>query len=147
MINTYSLGNYIFSIKPNDQTLLDSFNVISIGGEGSYLNTIRIRRNNNLFTTTSYATGGWIHDKNLSRVGTVEITISQLSDAIIKFIRMSEIFFEGEYEGFTLTLSKNDGTKVCTCIDCYITTIPEQGFAETSQTQTWSFTCGQINFS
>lgn len=142
----YSLANYILSIQPNDTTLRTMFSNVSIGGEGSATDTITISLENQIWKTDSFATGAWVHNKNLSRVGTAQISISQLSDNVAKFKQMCNIFYNGEYDGFTLSLVDNTGNKVCTCVDCYLTKIPDQEFKETAQTQSWTFTCGEITF-
>lgn len=147
----YSLSKYILSIKPSTDlaSAINDFGTISIGGEGSYLDNITITPNGRLWSTTGFATGGWVHDKNLDRTGTVSITLNQMSDAVQKFIRLCETFYESDYDGFTLTLTTNEVDKkvVATCIDCYIQQIPAQAFQASAQTQTWTFTCGKITFS
>lgn len=147
----YSLTKYILSIKPSNDlsSATSDFGTITIGGEGSYLDNISIKLTASLWSTTGYATGGWVHDKNLDKHGTVDITLNQMSDAVQKFIRLCETFYESDYDGFTITLSTNDADKrvIATCIDCYITAIPTQTFQSSSQTQTWTFTCGKIIFS
>lgn len=142
----YSLANHILSIKPNDPTIEAMFGTISIGGEGSYNDSIRIRRNNNMWDTTGYATGAWVHNKNLSRTGVVEISLNQLSDQVAKFITLCDTYYTGDYEGFTISLSKIDGNKIATALDCYITKVPDQEFLDSAQSQVWSFTCGQISY-
>ena len=142
----YSLANYILSVQPNDESLRSLFSNISIGGEGSALDSISISVGDTLWETSSFATGAWVHDKNLARTGTVTISISQLSDRVAKFKQMCNVFFNGEYDGFTLSLVDNQGVKVCTCIDCYITKIPDQSFGAKAANQSWSFTCGEITF-
>ena len=142
----YSLADYILSIKPNDPQINSDFGTITIGGEGSYTDSITLSPRDNLFETTGYNTGAWVHNKNLSRVGTAVISISQLSDQVKKFIMMAETYYTGDYDGFTLTVSTNEGSQVATCIDCYIQKIPDQVFGANSANQTWTFTCGKISF-
>lgn len=142
----YCLANYILSIKPNDPGINSSFGTITVGGEGSYNDNITIRPEGQLFNTKGYPTGAWIHDKDLSRTGTVELSLNQLSDQVTKFIMMCETYYLSDYDGFTLTLATNEGTKVMTAIDCYIQKIPDQAFASQSSNQTWIFTCGKISF-
>lgn len=142
----YSLANHILSIKPNDPSIASIFGTLTIGGEGSYLNSVRVRRQDDLWNTTGFATGAWVHNKNLSRIGSVEVTLNQLSDQVAKFITLCETYYTGDYDGFTLTLTKNDGSKICTAIDCYISKVPDQEFLTAAQDQTWAFTCGQITY-
>lgn len=142
----YSLANHILSIESNDPSIQSIFDTVSIGGEGSHIGSISINQNSSLWTTNGFATGAWTHDKNLDRTGTVVIVINQLSDDVAKFIRMCNMFYSGDYGGFTLTLTNNIGEKLATCIDSYIQGIPSQDFAANSGNQRWTFTCGKIAF-
>lgn len=142
----YSLANYILSIQPNDTTLKTMFSNVSIGGEGSSIDSMTVSLDKEVWSTEAFATGAWVHNKNLARTGKITISISQLSDNVAKFKQMCNIFFNGEYDGFTLSLVDNTGSKVCTATDCYITKIPDQEMKDTAQMQTWIFTCGEITF-
>ena len=141
----YSLANYILSIKPNDSAF-SSFGSITVGGEGNYNDSITISMDTNTFTTSGFATGAWVHTKNLSKTGTASVSISQVSDQVAKFIQFAKLFYSGDYEGFTVSLTTNDGTPIAYCNDCYFTKIPDQSFGETAGTQTWTLTCGEIDF-
>ena len=147
----YSLNKYILSIKPSNElaSAMNDFGTISIGGEGSYLDNVSINLNRNMWNTTGFSTGAWVHTKDLSKTGTVSITLSQLSPEVQRFIRLCETFYDNDYEGFTITLSTNDTDRrvISTCIDCYIQKIPSQDFASSAGNQTWVFTCGKITFS
>lgn len=142
----YSLANYILSIEPTDSRIKNLFGTISIGGQGSAVGTIDLSIANDMFSTTGFATGGWVHNKSLDRTGTVSITINQLATAVGKFLQMSKLFYGEDYDGFTLTLSDIGGEKIASCIDCYIQAIPTQSFSKDAADQNWVFTCGQINF-
>lgn len=142
----YSLANYILSIDSNDETIKTYFGTISIGGEGSYLGTVRLSLANPMFNTTGFATGAWVHNKSLDRHGTANITLNQLSDSVAKFIKLAKLYYGEDYDGFTLSLSDIDGNKIATCVDCYISKIPDQEYTDQAGNQTWIFTCGQINF-
>ena len=140
----YSLANYILTIKSNNTNAQAVFgNDISIGGEGSYVGSITFSRQTEMWSTSGFATGGWIHNKNL---GTVTIEISQLAPQVGRFIQLCNVYYASDYEGFTLTLTDSEQNQIVECIDCYITTIPNQSFAESVGTQSWTFTCGQINY-
>ncbi len=145
-MNRYSLANYILSIDCNSDEIKNMFGTISIGGEGSYTDSITIGGLPNLWDTTGFSTGAWVHNKNLSKTGTATVSISQLSDKVKKFIKMCNVYYSGDYDGLTLSLSDTQGNKVCSCIDCYIQKIPDQAFGNTAANQSWIFTCGQINF-
>lgn len=142
----YSLADYILSITTNDASLTQMFGNVTVGGEGSALDSISISTSQDLWNTTGFATGAWVHNKNLSRVGTVEVSISQLSEKVAKFKQMVNIFYSGDYDGFTFTLSDSYGNKVCTCVDVYPTKIPNQSFGSDAAMQSWSFTAGEITF-
>lgn len=142
----YSLANYILSITPNDPQINTMFGTISVGGEGSYLDDVSISMSETMFSTESYATGAWVHNKNLARNGSVTVSLNQLSDTVARFKQMCKTFYAGDYEGFTITLSTNNAENVATCIDCLITKIPDQSFGESAGKQTWTFTAGQISF-
>lgn len=143
----YSLANYILTVKPNDTNAQAVFgNDISIGGEGNYVGSISLSRQTEMWSTSAFATGAWIHNKNLDRHGTVDIELSQLAPQVGRFIQLCNVYYASDYEGFTLTLTDSEQNQIAECIDCYITKIPNQVFSETAGTQTWTFTCGQINY-
>lgn len=140
----YSLADYILSIKPNDSEIAAMFGTISIGGEGNYLDSITIDTNSALWSVQGFATGGWVHNKNLDRSGSATLSLSQLSDAIAKLKKLCLISYVGDYDGFTLTLSNTKGELVATCIDAQISKIPAQDYSETAAMQSWSFVCGKV---
>lgn len=142
----YSLANYILSIESNDASIKRMFGTISIGGEGSALDSITLSIDGDIFTTAGYATGGYVHNKSLDRHGTATLVLNQLSDKVGRLIQLAKLSLSGDYDGFTLSLSDIDGNKIATCVDCYIRRIPEQVFGSSAATQSWQFTCGQINF-
>lgn len=142
----YSLANYILSIDCNDDRLKSIFGTISIGGEGNYLDSITLSQPTSLYSTTGYATGAWVHNKNLDRHGSATLSLNQISNAVAKFIQLAKLFYTDDYEGFTLSLSDIAGNKIATCVDCYIEKIPDQAYTASAQNQSWTFTCGQINY-
>lgn len=142
----YSLADYILSIKSDDPNL-QSFGTISVGGEGDAIDSISIELDSNMWDTTGFATGAWIHDKNLSRTGKVAITLSQLSDKVAKFVQLAKVFYTGDFEGLTMSVTDSSGQEVALCEDCYVVKIPRQDFAARAANQTWTFTAGKITFS
>lgn len=144
----YSLATHILSISSSDPTFKALFKDVKIGGEGNALSSIVINKTDNIWQTRGYATGAWVHNKNLSRVGTAEVTISQLSDAVAKFKQCCNYYFSGNKDvPLTLTLTEAGTEKtIATCNDCYITNVPSQEFGDTAADQRWSFTCGEVNF-
>lgn len=146
----YSLANYILSIASNDSKISQLFKNVQIGGEGDALSTINIQTTDRLWETDSFATGAWVHNKNLSRVGTCEVSISQLSDAVAKFKTFVAYFYgesaDDNIEGVTLTLSDSNNKVIATCEDCYPVQIPSQEFGTKAAEQRWQFTCGRITY-
>ena len=139
----YSLADYVLSIKTNDASL-KPFGTITIGGEGTALDSISIDYANDMWETTSFATGAWIQNKNLARNGTIELTLSQLSDQVAKFIQLVNVFRSGDYKGLTVSLVDSTGTQIADCVECYFTKIPTQEFGDRAGMQTWRLTAGQI---
>ena len=142
----YSLADYILSIKTDDPSL-QAFGAITVGGEGSATDSMGIELDNNMWETTSFATGAWIHSKNLARSGKIDITLSQLSDRVAKFMQLANVFYSGDYQGLTLSLTDSTGQNIATCIDCYFVKIPRQEFSSRAANQTWQLTSGKITFS
>lgn len=145
-MNRYSLANYIVSINPTDASIRSMFGTMAFGGEGSAIGSISVGIKDNLWSTKSYATGAWVHNKNLSRVGTVKISINQLAPPVQRFIKLCKLYYGADYNGFTITVADIAGNKVATCTDCFIEAIPSQDYNEEASDQSWSFTCGKIDF-
>ena len=108
----YSLADYRVSIDSNDPTIKSMFGTISIGGEGSYLGSIGVSQNSNLWNTKGFATGAWAHDKNLDRTGKCQIQLHQLSNDVVKLIRLFNVFYSGNYGSSTIVVSDNLGNKI-----------------------------------
>lgn len=147
----YSLSNYVVSFASENTNINRLFGNIQIGGEGDALSNISVQTTDTLWSTTSFATGAWVHNKNLSRVGEISVSISQLTDAVAKFKTFINYFYNetenNTINGLTITImDANRNQTVATCEDCYPTKIPTQSFAATAAEQTWTFTCGQITF-
>lgn len=142
----YSLADYRLSIDSNDPTIKSMFGTISIGGEGSYLGSVIVSQNSALWNTKGFATGAWVHDKNLDRTGKCQINIHQLANDVVKLIRLCNIYYSGNYGSSTIIVSDNLGNKVATCNDCFIEKIADQSFSESSENQSWTFTCGKVIF-
>lgn len=146
----YSLATYILSIKlPQEfasQVGLAEDSVISVGGEGSYLDSFGFSYDNDLFTTRGDTTGSWVHDKNLSRTGTCTISIHQLSDKVALFKQLMNLYYQStnDYDGLHLILEDSLGRKIVDCEDCYFSKMPDQNFGRESENQSWSLTCGRI---
>lgn len=144
----YSLANYYVSFTHTATDLTDLFDSVSIGGEYDTLSSIDIAYASNLWTTTGYATGAWVHAMNLDRHGTITITLSIISDNIDKFIKFCNLFYlnGAAYEGLTMTVTNTVSDVVLTATDCYIQKIPNLQLSATPGNQQWVFTCGKIDF-
>lgn len=141
----YSLANYNVSIIPNDPELLAMFSKINIGGEGDAVGSISTSRSENLFTTNPYATGAYVHNKHLSKSGTCSISISQLAPQIAKLKRLVQQYEGHDWNGLTITVSGPEGA-VASCVDAVPQKIPDQSFGAQEDSQSWVFTCGEINY-
>lgn len=143
-MNRYSLSDYVVSITPDEPAMRQSFDTVSIGGNGQYVGSVRVRVANDLWSTEGYATGAWVQNKNLDRHGTCEIEIGQLAAEVMKLIRLCNLYYEEQYGGCTITVMNRNGNTVATCKDCYITKPADQEFSEEAGRQSWVFTCGEI---
>ena len=145
----YNLSDYVLSIKSTDPSIDGMFGTISIGGDGSYTDSISVTLNQKLWAVESFATGGYVHNKNVARDGTVEARLSQLSDQVRNLIRLVNTYYDtGSSDApLTMTLTDRNERIACEMKDVYPSAIPSQDFQSTAQLQTWSFSCGKIVFS
>ena len=143
----YCLANYILTADIPDDIGFGTQSV-SIGAEGSYMDSVTVHMNEPLFTTEGDYTGSWVHIKNLNQTGTVQLSIKQVSDSIAIFKALLNAYrnVDSEARGMTLTLRDTLNNTVCVCEDCVIENAPDQAFGTTPQTQTWVFLCGKITF-
>lgn len=146
----YSLATHILSITSKSTIFNTLFENVKIGGEGDALSSITINKSTNTWETKGYATGGYVHNKNLSKIGTVEVAVSQLSDIVAKFKTCCSYYYSANSDtddiGLTLTLTEAGTEKVIAiCEDCLITNIPSQEFGESAGDQRWTFTCGEVD--
>ena len=147
----YSLADYTLSINIPQSLQAIFGQSFTIGGRDNATDSISVELDNDQWSTESYATGAYVHNKNYSRTGKVSISMSQLNDAVAKLKRIGMKLYSGDYDGVTLSLDQaaigkaNDGD-VFTATDCYLIKIPAQEFGENAGKQTWTFTCGQITF-
>ena len=143
----YCLANYILTADIPEDIGFGTQSV-SIGGEGSYLDSISIDLNEDMFSTQGDNTGSWVHIKNLNRTGKVTISIKQVSDKIAIFKSLVNVYMnvDSEASGMTLTLRNTLNNTVAICEDCVITKIPEQSFSSEPGTQSWTFNAGKITF-
>jgi len=147
----YSLSNYKLAIQLPEEFAakvgLENNNTISIGGEGSYLDTLSYSYNSDMYSTKADATGSYVHDKNLDKSGTITINIHQMSPQIALFIKIVNLYYQSgnDYEGLQLSLKDLMGQEVMAAESCFFTKIPDQSFGQESDNQSWNITSGRIN--
>ena len=165
MIHKYSLADYQLTIgipesvaqklglRDEQGNLLTSFSIGGPGenGEGSFLGQILVSRTNNLWETEGDATGSWVHNKSLNRIGTIELQIKQISDNVIRLAQICDIYesIQENVEGLTLTINSSatdESTPMATGVDSCIQKQADLTLAETAGLLTWTFTCGQVMF-
>ena len=143
----YCLANYILTIDiPSDIGF--GSQSISIGGEGSYLDSISIKANTELFKLDADSTGSWVYTKNLDRSGEIEVSIKQVSDKVAVFKALMNIYINlsSEASGLTMTLRDSLNNTIAVCEDCLLNKIPDQTFKDSPDSQSWSFLSGKITF-
>ena len=141
----YSLSDYTLSISHSYGSYVQ--NPITIGGQGSAIGSIEISVDGTLWSTKGYATGAWVHNKNLDRTGTVTISINQLSSSVSYFATICKLYYQNTSDKpMTLILKGRDQKLIASMGDCYIQKIPSQSFGESANDQSWTFTCGTVTF-
>ena len=149
----YSLASHILSIEPNDASLSNTIKQVQVGGQGNALESITIDMDQDMWTTESFATGAYVHSKNLAKTGKITIRLSQLSEDTDKFKNLVNLHYQGDYKGLTVTLTNSmndtgDGPNtICICKDCYFARIPTQEYGRTASMDSWVLTCGEISYS
>lgn len=145
----YSLSKYILTITiPASVAAQFGTSTISVGGVGSYTESIAIEYAEDQWTLQGDATGGHVFNKSNNRTGSVQVSLNQLSEKVAQFKTLCNIYYQSEEidEGLTLELRSLDGVMVATCDDCLVRKIPGQAFAATAATQTWELLAGVITF-
>lgn len=146
----YSLSDYILSITNLPTSLGLENNSISVGGEGSYLNSIAAENTGNMFSTSGDATGSWVHNKSLDRTGTITIDINQMSPQIANLVQILTVFYnvddDRNTDGMTISLLDRNMKHVFDAKDCFVQKIPRQSFGQTADNQSWVITSGQLTF-
>lgn len=143
----YCLANYILTADiPTDIGF--GTQSVSIGGEGSYTDTITVSMSQAMFQTQGDSTGSWVHVKSLDQTGQIQVTIKQVSDKIATFKALMNVYrnLDSEASGMTLTLRDTLNNTICIAEDCVIDKVPDQAFGNEPGTQTWNFLCGRITF-
>lgn len=143
----YSLANYTLSITPSASVAAQGFSTITIGGTDQYVGSITVGNETNIWSTAGFATGAWVHNKNLDRTGTISVSVSQLADQVLYFIRLANIYFSAsDFAGCELSISDTNGNPIASANDCYPTKIPEITYGASAGSISLSFTCGRVSF-
>lgn len=153
--NIYSLTEYQVNISlPEKMASLIKQNEISLGGSGSYLESIEIRLNSDTWTVKGDSTGSYIHTLNADRTGSFSLTLNQVSSTSKLLYFLFNVYFEKIDENapylnlypFSLITVKNlkTGQIVATMTDSFIKKIPDKKYGAEAQTETWEFNCGIV---
>ena len=162
-IHRYSLADYQLTIgfptnvasalnlRDAYGNLITNFTIGGPGenGEGSFVGQISVNRSVNAFETDGDATGSWVHNKNNNKTGSISVSITQISDDIIRLIQLTQVYesIQENVQGLTLTINSSaidETTPLVTGNDCFIQKLPNYNFQASAQSMEWSFTCGQI---
>jgi len=145
---TYALSDYQLTIDCNDPEMKRAIGSITIGGDGEQnaLDTISVTYKDNLWETESYATGAWVHNKNLSRVGTIKLNLNMLSDYTGQLTTLTKYYYNAKsYKALTLTVTDRAGNNTMAyATDCFPEKLPDLSLQASAQMNEWTFTCGQI---
>ena len=145
-MSRYCLSDYTVTFGFSNSVLTSTFGDLKIGGQGSTTDSITVTKEQNLYSVNGYATGGYVHNKNLSKVGTVSLSINQLSNDTAKLSNLYKFYEQNDYAGFTITVKDKGLRTVAKCSDCYPSNQPERSMQSEAQNMTWEFTCGVIDF-
>ena len=143
----YALAKYVATISL-PATVANAFgmNSISIGGSGSYTDSISINYNEDMWKVEGDATGSYVMNRNDNKTGSIELNINQLSDKVKQLITLCNVYKSSDEidEGLTIEVRSTDGTMIATCNDCMPQRIPSQVMGATATNQTWTFVCGEV---
>lgn len=141
----YSLAEYKLTLTSSNKLTNLLSSPITIGGNGSYLESFSFNYENDIWNTVSDATGSYIHQKNLSKNGIASITTNMLSENAKRFTTIANRYLIDSNDELQLVLTSNDSTTpIVECKSCYIKRIPQKTFSKETSNETWEFTCGEI---
>lgn len=146
----YSLTDYILTITPKDEKL-SALGPIVFGGQGNaagaVYDSVTFEMTNNIFSTETFAAGGYVHNKNNNSSGTVTISLSQLHPNLAKLKRYARDYGSRFVQGCTITLTdaNNANGEVASALDCVPQNMTSQVFGETAGRQSWVFLAGKVN--
>lgn len=158
MTNVYSLADYIVTLTFDGD--LTGYS-ISIGGpaeasgvsganrEGGFIGNITISRTPDAWTLEGDVTGGFVHNRNCSRIGEVVISIRQVSDKVRALKQLLNTYEQSSRPrpfNILVTDAYNNSKWVSKCTSCLIRKVPNQSFGETAAMQDWTFNAGIVEF-
>lgn len=159
MTNIYSLADYIVTLSFTDGDLTGY--KISIGGpaeasgvsgadkNGGFIGSIVVSRTPEAWSLEGDVTGGFVHNRNCSRIGEVVIQINQVSDkvrALKELLNKYEQSSRPRPFNILVTDAYNSSKWVAKCSSCLIRKIPNQAFGNTAAMQDWTFNAGIVEF-
>lgn len=150
-VKQYSLLDYSLSITLRSSTSADAtetvFNV-PIGGAGNYLGSIKFTKSTDNVSKFVDATGAGVFAFTNDHSGTVDIEISQVSDAIADIITQLADKYHGD-KGFwrdaLIDIVMNKGTQpVIEATNCMLVKMPDFVVANEPAQRTFSFLAMEI---
>lgn len=157
-VSRYSLADHIVTIVGVAPGIGGQIK-IQIGGpgengEGSCVGEIKVTRNADLWSTEADPTGSWVHNRNMDKSGRIDINIRQVSDNVIRLIKLCSCYenITADAPGLTITVSNamnstsNPQVTSVDAEDCFPVKVSDQVYGNVAAEQPWSFTCGRILF-
>lgn len=156
----YSLTHFIvnISLPESMRELLTSKQKesLTIGGSGSFIESITIRTTTDNWQVKGDATGSYIHTFNADRTGEVELSISQVATQSKLFSKLMNIYFSKidekdgyrKLEAFPLIQVQDikTGEIVAECKDAFIKKPAEKKYSSEAQNDTWIFAAGVVEY-
>lgn len=142
----YALADYQVTIDVPSELGFTSSSLV-IGGEGSYLDSITLTSNAEVYGIVTDASGNWLYNKNYATNGAVTLSLQQVSDVVVQLKTLFNLLYKSTNinEGLTITIiDTSDNSIVAVCEDCVISKIPDQKWDKESSTQDWELLVGKI---
>jgi len=149
-VKQFSLLDYSLSITLKtfaNETTGTKLN-IPIGGSGKYLGSIKFAKSTENISKTVDATGAGVFAFTNDHSGTVDIEISQVSDAIGQIINnlSNKYHTDGTWKNaiVDIVMSKGDGGTVIEATNCMLVKMPDLEIGSEVATRTFSFLAMEI---
>lgn len=147
----YSLLDYTISITLKKSTTDSGTKLnIPIGGAGNYLGSIKFAKDTDRITKTVDATGAGVFSFSNDHSGTVDIEITQVSDAvneIIKTVFNKYITGNDSWKETILDITLYKGTTqpIIEATNCMLVKMPDLEIGNEVATRTFSFVAMEIH--